>query len=405
MLFFFIEKLRSDILQKVQKMQQEDYQKMFDLAQYAFQLDTSGDYQRRFEFLAKHSINYGSFEGDNLASQVMLTPLTVQFFGQKHQMGGVGFVSSDPSFRGGGRIDAIMKELLVDCREQGILFSYLAPFSYPFYRRYGYELLFERASYRIPSKSWPRVTGATGTVLRKKWEDSKEAIASIYELAMKKEDGYVLREAWWYEHKFQLKAGHYFAVYYDEVQVAKGYLVYQMKDGVFTITEWQCLTQAANRGLHRYIASHIDSVQAFYYEYGFNGKTPFYLNETPIGNLSIRPEMMVKIVDVEAFLRVYPFEKLTDSFGIIIEEDLYGPWNTGTFEVLVEAKGEVRIEKVETTDLPTIKTSIQRFTQLFLGYQKLEDLLFYDFLSVDDEIEEVIQGILPNKMPLLEDYF
>lgn len=392
-------------MQKIKKMKQEDYQKMFDLAQYAFQLDNSGDYQKRFEFLAEHSLNYGSFEGDSLASQVMLTPLNVQFFNQVHKMGGVGFVSSDPSFRGGGRIDAIMKEVLKDCREQGILFSYLAPFSYPFYRRYGYEHLFERSAYRIPSKEWARVAGPKGNVLRLDWQGAKDSIAKIYEAAMGKEEGHVLREAWWYEHKFQMKAGNYFAVYYDEEQEAKGYLVYQMKEGVFTIVEWQYLTEAAYRGLHRYIASHVDSVREFYYERSFKKNTPFFLNETPIGNVSIRPEMMVKIVDVEAFLKVYPFKSLEKSFAVAIQEDLYGPWNTGVFEILVAASGAVSIQKVTESNLPIIQTSIQRFTQLFLGYKSLEDLVFYDFLSIDDGIEAIIQDVLPKKMPILEDYF
>lgn len=392
-------------MQKIKKMEQEDYQKMFDLAQYAFQLDKSETYQHRFNYLAQHSINYGSFEGESLASQVMLTPLKVQFFNQVHQMGGVGFVSSDPSFRGGGRIDAIMKELLKDCREQGILFSYLAPFSYPFYRRYGYELLFERCSYRIPNKNWPRVVGTKGSVLRKDWQGAKEAVAEIYKKAMAKEEGIVVREDWWYEHKFHLKAGHYFAIYYNEVQDAQGYLVYQIKAGVFTIVEWQYLTEAAYRGLHRYIASHVDSVNEIHYERSFKNNTPFLLNESPINKVSIRPEMMVKIVDVEAFLNVYPFESLKKSFAVAIEEDLYGPWNTGVFEVQVAEDGVVSIQKVPETILPTIQTSIQRFTQLFLGYQSLEDLIFYGFLTSDEAIKAIIQDILPKKTPILEDYF
>ncbi|MHC5268066.1 GNAT family N-acetyltransferase [Enterococcus sp. LJL98] len=392
-------------MDQVRKMQQTDYQKMFDLAQYAFQLDQTGAYQKRFEFLAQHSINYGSFAGEALASQVMVTPLTIQFFNQKHRMGGVGFVSSDPSYRGGGRIDAIMRKVLEDCREEGLLFSYLAPFSYPFYRRYGYELIFERASYRLASKDWPRVQSAKGTVLRKNWAHAKEEIANIYDLAMQQEEGCVVREDWWYENKFQLKAGFYFAVYYDALKNAQGYLVYKIQNGVFTIEEWQSLTADARRGIHRYIASHADSVREFVHEYGFKKETPFYLTETPLGQLTIRPEMMVKIVDVEAFLEIYPFDSLADSFALEIEEDTYGPWNTGTFEVQLATTGAVIVQKVETTRLPKIKTSIQHFTQLFLGYQTLENLRCNDFIEIDESIIEVLQAVLPKKTPILEDYF
>ena len=272
-------------MSEVKKMQQEDYQKMFDLAQYAFQFETSGAYQERFEYLAKHSINYGSFEGDNLASQVMMTLFHVNFFGQKHQMGGVGFVSSDPSFRGGGRIDQIMQELLNDCREQGILFSYLAPFSYPFYRRYGYELLFERMSFNIPSEKWPKtVVKATGNVRRVNWEEAKDVLQVIYAKSMVKEEGYLVREDWWAYYRFELNRSNYYAIYYDEQNEAQGYLVYQINNGVFTCVEWQFLSKNAQQALNRYIASHIDSVKEFKYEQSFKKVTPFFETAAPLAH-------------------------------------------------------------------------------------------------------------------------
>lgn len=390
----------------VKKMQQDDYQQMFDLAQYAFQVPANTASRERIEYLADHSVNYGSFEGDNLASQVMMTPFHVNFFGQKHRMAGVGFVSSDPSFRGGGRIDEIMKQLLNDCRENGVLFSYLAPFSYPFYRRYGYELIFERVSYQIPSHAWPKSTiKTTGSVRRVNWEQAKEALQSIYAKAMKKEEGYLIREDWWTYYRLELNRSNYFAIYYDENNEAKGYLVYQINQGVFTCIEWQYLTKGAKESLNRYISSHIDSVKEFKYEQAFKQSTPFFETATPLSNVSIRPEMMVKIVDVEAFLKIYPFEGLQQSFAIEIESDVYGPWNQGIYEIQASNEGTITINKVEQTTLPKLTTSIQRFTQLFLGYKTVEELLFHEFLEVDTEAIELIESILPKKSPILEDYF
>ena len=52
-----------------------------------------------------------------------------------------------------------------------------------------------------------------------------------------------------------------------------------------------------------------------------------------------------------------------------------------------------------------MKTSIQRFTQLFLGYKSLEELVFYRFLVLEPELENAISAIFPKKRPILEDYF
>lgn len=63
------------------------------------------------------------------------------------------------------------------------------------------------------------------------------------------------------------------------------------------------------------------------------------------------------------------------------------------------------IQKVVETSLPLMKTSIQRFTQLFLGYKSLEELVFYRFLVLEQGLENTISAIFPKKRAILEDYF
>lgn len=390
---------------EIKKMNQEEYEQMFQLAQYAFQLDTSGAYQERFNYLAQHSVNYGSFEGDHLASQVIATPFKVNFFNQVHSMMGIGFVSSDPSFRGGGRIDKIMRQILRDCYEQNILFSYLAPFSYSFYRRYGYELLFERISYRLPSKEWAIGPKTKGKIRKKTWIQAKEELKQIYQKVMEKKPGALVREEWWYDYKFDLHRSNYFAIYYDDKQQAQGYLVYQIKAGVFTCVEWLYQTLDAYHGLNRYIASHIDSVSEFYYEQAFNGKTPFAWTQVPIQKAQIRPEMMARIVDFEAFLNVFPFERLTESFAIEMTEDIYAPWNQGIYEIVREDNRNIKIQKVLKTSLPRLTGTIQAYTQLFLGYQSFDYLLFLNKIQAEIELKSILDPVFPQEVPLLEDYF
>ncbi len=392
-------------MSKIKKMQEAEYDKMFELAQYAFQLETSSAYQERFHYLAQHSVNYGSFEGEALASQVMLTPFKVHFFNQVHLMAGIGFVSSDPSFRGGGRIDEIMRQILVDCHEQGILFSYLAPFSYPFYRRYGYELLFEKIAYRIPSQEWQIGLKVEGSVSKENWPQAKVAIKQIYQTMMESRPGSLVREDWWYDYKFDHHRQNYFAIYYDTKQQAQGYLVYQIKAGVFTCVEWLYQTFDAYAGLNRYIASHMDSVNEFYYEQGFDRQTPFATTPIPLRQAQIRPEMMARIVDFEAFFKLFPFENLAQSFAVVIAEDLYAPWNQGVYEIRKEEQAAVTVQKVTKTSLLQITGSIQAYTQLFLGYQSIENLLFLNKVQVEKELIPIINQILPKETPVLEDYF
>ncbi|MGX7197666.1 GNAT family N-acetyltransferase [Enterococcus olivae] len=375
---------------------------IFELAHYAFQFEKSETYQNRLNYLLSHSKHYGSYDEDRLVSQVIATPLKVHFFDQLFDMSGIGFVSSDPGYRGEGRIDQLMSQMLSDCQEQGVTLSYLAPFSYPFYRRYGYELVFERISYQLPSHQWPDSKKGSGHVRRQPWEEAKEIIKNIYETSNRKNQGGLHRENWWYEYKFHIQRPYYFAVYYNAAGEAEGYLVYQIKDGLFDCAEWEFLTGEAYTGLNRYIATHKESVREIRYEQGYNKNSGFFLNETPLAKAVIRPEMMVRIVDLQQFMQRYPLEKLERSFAFVIEEDRYAPWNQGIFEIDAVTK-EVR--KVKSSVLPQVKGTIQRLTQLLLGYQTLQELLFFDQLTVDEEIQKTVTEILPKQVPVLEDYF
>lgn len=381
---------------------EKNQKQIFDLAHYAFQFEKNETYQNRLDYLVNHSTHYGSYDGNQLVSQIIATPFKVQLFHQLFDMMGIGFVSSDPAYRGEGRIDQLMTQILSDCKENGMTLSYLAPFSYPFYRRYGYELVFERIAYQVPSHQWPDSKRVAGKIRRLSWEDAKSSVQSIYTTSNRNKHGGVLREDWWYEYKFQLQRSYYFAVYYNSENQPEGYLVYQIKEGIFYCQEWEALTGNAYLALNRYIATHKDSVKEIHYERGYDKDTVFFLNETPLFEATIRPEMMVRIVDVEKFLQKYPLDNLSQSVAIRIEKDLYATWNEGIFELDAKAK---KVKKVKTSKLPTLTLSVQRLTQLLLGYKTIQELLFFDFISVDSEIIEVLEAILPKNMPVLEDYF
>ena len=77
-------------------------------------------------------------------------------------MAGIGYVVSYPEARGQGGINQIMEKILKDCRERKVSLSYLAPFSYPFYRRYGYEQVFDQANYQLDSRDIPNVKKTSG---------------------------------------------------------------------------------------------------------------------------------------------------------------------------------------------------------------------------------------------------
>ncbi len=387
----------------IKKMNETAFEDSFALAKYAFRLEGSEQSRKRYKQIMSNSVTYGSFEAGKLASQVMMTPFTVRFFGQQFSMAGIGFVASDPSYRGQGNIDRLMKEMIKDCYDQGMLFSYLAPFSYPFYRRYGYELTFERIKTVVASENWQDSPKVSGYVRRKTWEEVKAIIPDLYERVMAHKNGPLIRDSWWYEYKFATKEEVDFAIYYTADGEPTGYLAYTIENGQLICQEWQYLSLEAYQGLNRYLHSHKDSTSAISYEHAFNGTSDLFVPMRPYEEQTIRPEMMVRIIDVKRFLLNYPWQKAMPDWALVIKEDAYAPWNEGIFEVRV--KQGIHVEKVATTKLPQLMLSIQSLAQLFLGVVSLDALDFYGKLAIDPELKQVIKENLPDQKPILEDYF
>lgn len=393
-------------MSEIRQMGTESLRDMLNIVAYAFQWQLSERNVQRFTSLAANSWNYGSFDEEGkLASQVMATPFQVDLFGDQHTMAGIGFVATYPEYRSQGRIDRIMKQLLADCRKEGVTLSYLAPFSYSFYRRYGYELTFERAVYEVPAMEWPDSPKVPGTTRRLLWESAQEVLHELYQKAPRHHKGGLVRAAWWEVFKFPLRKDYQYAVYYDEQGVPQGYLIYLLEPGLLTIAEWTWLTGDAYRGLNRFVASHKGSVAKISYDVGFDGHNLQFLAANPMEAYRVRPEMMARVVDVESFLKnSKKVQNLPASLAIEIHDDHYAPWNNGIFQL--QKQGDtVQVEMVESTELPVLRMTIQHFTQLFMGYLTPETLVTYDFLKTDEKLLTDFKAILPTEKPILEDYF
>lgn len=393
-------------MEEIKKMDASFVNEALDLVSYAFSWELSERNIKRYQWLAKYSWNYGSFDNQGrLASQVMATPFSVNLFGKAYQMAGIGFVASYPEYRSQGRIDRIMQQILNDCNENNILLTYLAPFSYPFYRRYGYELTFERAVYDVPADKWPDSPKTTGFVERQKWTEAKEQVTAIYNSCKKHQKGALIRDEWWLEYKFSMSKDYTFAVYYNEARQAEGYLVYLISEGTLKIAEWNYLSGAAFQGLNRFIASHNGSVSKIVYEHGYDGQNLQFLTTTPLENYRVRPEMMARVVNSEAFLRQYLTDcNLETAFAIEIKEDRYASWNNGIYELSTD-EGQIKIKKAATTKLPKVILTIQRFTQLFMGYKTTEELAFHQLIKGEEVALIALEKLLSRQKPILEDYF
>ena len=97
-----------------------------------------------------------------ISQHVMIVPHTIHFDGNLHKMGGIGGVASLPEFRYGGGVQQLLRWSLQLMKERGYIFSELAPFSFAFYRKCGWEWGFRWQELTIPMKDLECFKGDVG---------------------------------------------------------------------------------------------------------------------------------------------------------------------------------------------------------------------------------------------------
>ena len=138
----------------------------------------------------------GWFDDDTLVSQVAVYPMKVRIFGKTYAMGGLTGVGTYPEYSNMGLMHRLLEQALKNMKKKGQHICYLYPYSIPYYRRKGWEIISDKISYEIKDYQLPKNRQVPGDVRRVK-TDSEELKATYERYAMHTH-GAVLRDelAW-----------------------------------------------------------------------------------------------------------------------------------------------------------------------------------------------------------------
>lgn len=391
-------------------MKSEHDKEMFDLASYAFNKEKSASREKKFNELCSVSDSYGAFKDNTLMSQLIVRPMEVYVHGQSFKMGGIGYVSSYPENRGGGDIAQLMTLSLEGMKEQGQILSYLAPFSYPFYRRYGYEQCFDQLQYTIDVSELPRLPKSAGTIRRVEWKEAKKILKEVYEERYKKSVGPLKRSEWDWEFLMLSREESSIALYYDEKGRVQGYLIYSFKGqaaGTFVLQEMIYLSKSAFNELWSFVSSHKASFHTFLYKTSAHENIA-YLFENPRMKQEFVPYMMARIVTIEEFLLIYPFKEQAPQTFYIEVEDEQAEWNAGVWKVELFLTSRKVTHMMQSQEIPRellVSGTIQSWTQVFMNYRTIEELAFFDLIHGEQKVLRDLSRRIPEGIPVLYDYF
>lgn len=394
---------------QIRQLSPEHLSQYNDLLRYAFQVTEKtlleygweNDDIRQSKFpVLEHAYVLGCFDNDSLVSQFAVYPITMNIHAARYAIGFITSVATYPEYTGMGLMSKLMKQSLLHMKESGQSLALLYPYSIPLYRHRGWEIVSDKMTYRIADRQLPKHMEVPGYV-RRVSEDSMDLV-NLHAQFASRTHGCLFRNALaWEEYWRWDEDDTTVAIYYSVDDQPMGYMVYLIKEDVFYVKEMIYLNMEARNGLMKYMSAHdsmIDEVRGDNY---LGESIAFTLEDSDIKE-TIRPYIMGRIVDFEAFIKDYAFERSADGVSItFIIDDPFLEWNSRSFTVAIRnGKGHI----IPQPSAYKAALSIGTMTTLLLGYKTASKLAEIGHIEADDATLRAIDSAVIGRKPYLSDY-
>lgn len=352
--------------------------------------------------ILKHADVLGWFDGDKLISQLAVYPFQVNIYGHIYDMGGLTGVGTYPEYANLGLMNKLMLHALSNMRDRKQSISYLFPYSIPYYRRKGWEIISDKISFEVPDTQLPKLKNVPGHVERV--SNEHQDIKTIYGQFALLHHGAMLRnELAWEEYLRWDLDDMTAAIYYDNNDQPMGYLLYWIAEEIFTIKEMVYITEEARTGLWNFISAHFSMITLVKGDIYKDEPLSFILDDGDIKE-TIAPYYMARIVDATLFIEQYPFQPQEKESVLIF--NLHDPmleWNQGTFTLNVDESGKGYLK--EGGARPSVTIDISTLTTMLMGYKRPTYLARIGRMKSDTASVHLLEQLISREHPYFSDYF
>lgn len=345
---------------------------------------------------------WGWFDRDKLISQVAVYPMEVRIFNKTYSMGGLTGVGTYPEYASQGLMNKLLYQALKNMRENRQTISYLFPYSVPYYRRKGWEIISDKITYEINDYQLPKSKQVPGDVERVDVEGD-EVKEAYQRFAMKTHGALIRDDLAWNEYFLWDSDDLMAAIYYSEDNEPNGYVLYSIKEEIFYIKDMIFINEEARSGLWNFISAHFSMITKVVGNTYTDEPLAFLFEDADIKE-TISPYYMARIVDLEEFICQYPFKPDTiDREWTFIMNDPLLSWNQGAFTLSISNEGKGKITR--TSKKPSDTIDIQTMTTMLLGYKRPDYLHKIGRLVCSDETLDMLEDAIEQQTPYFSDYF
>lgn len=345
---------------------------------------------------------WGWFDGDKLISQVAVYPMKVRIFNRTYDMGGLTGVGTYPEYANQGLMHKLLDQALKNMKKNNQTISYLFPYSIPYYRRKGWEIISDKITFEINDYQLPKRKRVHGEVVRVDVE-SKEVKDAYTRFATQTHGALLRDDLAWNEYLLWDSDDLMAAVYYNEHNMPDGYVLYWIKEEIFHIKDMIFINEEARSGLWNFISAHFSMITKVIGNTYTDEPLAFLLEDADIKE-SISPYFMARIVDLKQFIAQYPFKPDTlEREWIFTMDDPLLDCNQGTFKLTISKNGKGKI--VRLTTKTTDRIDIQTMTTMLLGYKRPAYLHKIGRLVCNGETLDMLEDAIEQQTPYFSDYF
>ncbi|MCL2498802.1 MAG: GNAT family N-acetyltransferase [Defluviitaleaceae bacterium] len=353
---------------------------------------------------------FAAFENGKMLSALTVNPYVIRMNGHEVKMGGIGAVVTLPEARGRGLIKKINTPVFEAMREEGQVYSFLYPFSFEYYRKFGYEHCYARRNARIPIEQFEKFPYPKQFVPHEP-DDGCEPYARIYETFTRGRNLAVVRDEgnWkWMLNRDPYMKSQFTYLNYGADGTPNAYLLYE--------AEKNSLDDGGNAIKIRELCW--TSPEGLYAAFGFFGKmgseyravkwsVPYGLNIQAIlpdpydVEWRINAAGMNRIVDVPAALAMQSVPAGSGRVHIKVNDDFW-PANSGTYRLEWE-NGNLTATCVQVADID-METHVTTLAQLTTGYIDASEARYRSDTVIRGDIN-ALNALFPKKyLYLLEGF-
>lgn len=380
----------------------DEYQQFL---RYAFRPEDGPDVEEDDDDTPDLGDRRGLFDGDDLLCVCKHYWFTTRIRGEWHEMAGLSAVASPPESRRRGLVRDMLAESLAEYRENEVYFSALWPFSYEFYRKYGWAMVNKYTEYETNLDALDLDTEPTGE-FRRLDADEWELLVPAFDTMT---EGYALStdrtEDWWRERIFKGWKKDPYVYAWMRGGEARGYIVYtvQEEDDGKRLKVWEltAVDDEAHRHLLRFVQYHDSQVETIELTYVPENTDLLDIVANPRDvDCKIKGGPMFRLVDVPRALETVSYD--TDGTLVFRVTDPLAEWNEETFEL--DTGDVVRCGPTDAD--PDVTTDVNTLSQLVAGYCSVSDAERFGELAVEtDDARVLLADLFPEEDVFLTEGF